>query len=230
MRLDNFVSKALGISRKESKRLISKSQLQVNHLAVNQSNWQLKESDVVEYKNQTLSVKKHRYYMLNKPVGFICSTVDEAMPSALNLLQVKHLTGLHFAGRLDADTTGLVLISDDGQWTHRVSSPKHKQSKTYRVEAAEVITANHVASLEQGILLKDSDKPTLPAKVELLNEFILRLTIYEGRYHQVKRMFAAIGNHVVNLHRESIGHIKLDTDLEIGCWRELLQSEVVLFD
>lgn len=176
-----------------------------------------------------MSFPSKRYFLLNKPKGYICSTKDEEYPSALNLLQLANTDKLHFAGRLDADTTGLVLISDDGQWTHRITSPKYKHVKVYLVLLDSHITKEMIGKFEKGVVLNDSTKPTEPAQVQVIDPNKIKLSIAEGRYHQVKRMLAAVGNHVVDLHRESIGRIKLDDSIELGKWRELDSTEIKHF-
>ncbi len=229
MRLDNLVSKALAISRNDAKKLIAKSKISVNHKTEKLSKRLVSTDDQVYFSGKPLTFPSNHYFMLNKPQGYVCSTVDESLPSAMNLLEKPPRADLHFAGRLDADTTGLVLISDDGQWTHRISSPSRKQGKTYLVELAKAVSTEQILQLEQGVLLRDSEKSTLPCKVQLIDSCQVKLTLYEGRYHQVKRMFAAVGNHVIKLHRESIGKLKLDPSLAAGHWRVLSEKEVNLF-
>ncbi len=126
------------------------------------------------------------------------------------------------------DTTGLVLITDDGQWSHRITSPKHKCDKTYRVWLADPVQADYAEKLANGIELRNEREMTLPAQMELVNadENEVLLTIHEGKYHQVKRMFAALGNKVVGLHRERVGDIVLDEALEPGEYRYLTEEEV----
>lgn len=131
---------------------------------------------------------------------------------------------LHSAGRLDLDTTGLVLLTDDGQWSHRITSPKHHCQKVYLVEVARPLTEDLIVTFNQGIKLNNEKALTKSAKLEILDKFHARLTINEGKYHQVKRMFAAVNNHVIALHREQIGNLKLDV-LE-GEYRPLTAEEV----
>jgi len=135
---------------------------------------------------------------------------------------------LHIAGRLDIDTTGLVLITDDGQWSHRITSPKHQHEKTYLIDLDTPITENQIRILTEGVQLKDEKKRSLPAKIEVITELQIKMTITEGKYHQVKRMMAAVGNHVVKLHRQQIGNIELDADLKPGEWRKLTEGEIDL--
>jgi len=228
IRLDKLVSKSLGLSRKEASKLIRSGRVSVNNAIEKSSSTNLSDSDKIEFEGKQLEAPNKRYILLNKPQGYICSTKDEEYPSTLNLIDIP-TDKLHFAGRLDADTTGLVLISDDGQWTHRITSPKHKHSKTYKVSLDEVITDEAIFKLENGVILKDSDKPTQSAKVKVINQKLIELSITEGRYHQVKRMVAAVGNHVVGLHRLAIGEISIPKDMEIGEWRKLTQVEVDCF-
>ncbi|MCW8994509.1 MAG: pseudouridine synthase, partial [Psychromonas sp.] len=130
------------------------------------------------------------------------------------------------AGRLDADTTGLTLITDDGQWSHQITSPRRKCAKRYRVTLAQPLADNAVERFKEGIQLKSENQPCLPATLIRLSETEVLLTISEGKYHQVKRMFAALGNHVISLHREQIGKIELDKNLAAGEWRYLTEDEV----
>lgn len=228
-RLDNLVAKSLQITRSQSKKLISKGGILVNGVIEKRKNSSISEGDSVEFLGKQLLPPQAVFILLNKPAGYICSTVDESLPSALNLINNQRTDNLHFAGRLDADTTGLVLITSDGSWSHRVTSPKFKLAKRYRVGLSEPITDSQIMQLENGVILKDSEIPTNPAKVTAINKSLILLSITEGRYHQVKRMLAAVKNHVTSLHREAIGDLELDSALRLGESRILTQSEVGLF-
>ena len=133
---------------------------------------------------------------------------------------------LHAAGRLDIDTTGLVLMTDDGQWSHRITSPRHHCEKTYLVELENPLEEGVAEQFAKGVQLHNEKDLTKPAVLEVITPTEVRLTISEGRYHQVKRMFAAVGNHVVGLHRERIGDITLDASLEPGEYRPLTEDEI----
>ena len=133
---------------------------------------------------------------------------------------------MHIAGRLDIDTTGLVLITTDGQWSHKITSPKKDCGKCYLVTLTDELDASLVETFAQGVELRNEDGLTKPAVLEIIDSHHARLTITEGKYHQVKRMFAAVGNKVVGLHRESVGKIVLDDDLAPGEWRYLTDEEV----
>src|SRR5690606_11265792 len=140
----------------------------------------------------------------------VCANSDSEHATVLDLLELPNKSTLQIDGRLDLDTTGLVLLTDDGQWNHRITSPKSKCTKTYLCHTAEPIPAATIAAFAAGVQLHGESKPTRPAQLELLGDSVARLKVCEGKYHQVKRMFAAVGNRIVRLHRESIGNIVLD--------------------
>jgi 16S rRNA pseudouridine516 synthase len=144
----------------------------------------------------------------------------------MSLLALDNLESLHTAGRLDIDTTGLVLITDDGAWSHRITSPKKKCGKRYRVGLADAVQEGAAAHFKQGVQLKDEAKLTRPAELKVLSPNEVLLTIHEGKYHQVKRMFAALNNRVISLHREKVGSIELDQALAEGEWRYLTEVEI----
>ncbi|MCR6555561.1 16S rRNA pseudouridine(516) synthase RsuA, partial [Aeromonas sp. CPF2-S1] len=167
--------------------------------------------------------------MLHKPEGYVCSNEDPDHATVFHLLDEPAMGKLHVVGRLDLDTTGLVLITDDGQWSHRITSPRHECAKTYHVWLADPVSEEAISLFADGIYLRNENDKTRPAELEILDEREARLTIHEGKYHQVKRMFAAIGNKVVGLHRERIGDLALDDELAPGEYRELTEEEVALF-
>jgi 16S rRNA pseudouridine516 synthase len=183
----------------------------------------------VEWQGRGIRSTGPRYFMMNKPTGVVCATVDAQHTTVLDLLDEGNLKGLHVAGRLDIDTTGLVLISDDGEWTHRITSPRHKCEKSYLVTLAESMDESLIERFAEGVERKSDEGKTKPAKLEILAPTEARLIISEGKYHQVKRMFATVGNHVMALHRERIGEVVLDDELEMGEYRPLSKDEVVLF-
>lgn len=228
VRLDKFLCDALGATRKEATKIIKSGDVTVNDEVVKSGAIKVTETCVVEWQGREIQKQGPRYIMLYKPDGFVCSHEDGFNHTAFVLLDEVKMEDLHFAGRLDVDTTGLVLITDDGQWSHRITSPKHKCAKTYRVWLADAIGDDYAEKLAQGIELRNEKEATLPASMEIIdasnNELLL--TITEGKYHQVKRMFAALGNKVDQLHRERIGNIVLDDALEPGEYRYLTQEEV----
>lgn len=164
--------------------------------------------------------------MLHKPAGCICATADGVHPTVLDLLPPAERPGLHVAGRLDLDVTGLVLLTDDGDWSHGVTAPRHKCPKTYVAELGAPIGDDALDGLRRGVRLRGEREDTRPARVERLGPARVRITVTEGRYHQVKRMFAAVGNRVTVLHRERVGRLALDPALPPGAWRALTPEEV----
>ena len=226
MRLDKYLCHSTGLTRSRAHGMIRSGQVTVNGEVMKDTSYKLPADAVVTWRDQTVQLSGKRYYMLNKPVDVVCATTDAQHRTVLDLLGGENTKGLHVAGRLDIDTTGLVLLSDDGDWTHRITSPKHECSKTYRVSLADPVDESLTGRFAEGIELRNEEKKTRPAGLEIITPTEVRLTIGEGKYHQVKRMFAAVGNKVLALHRERIGALVLDPDLEPGQWRELSKAEV----
>jgi 16S rRNA pseudouridine516 synthase len=227
MRLDKYVSSVTDYSRAEVKRLLQNGSITVNGSATKNAAQQLDtQKDIICLFDDPLRAPAPRYFMLNKPVDTICATEDSMHPTVIDLLDEPNSHQLHVAGRLDKDTTGLVLLTDDGQWSHQITSPNKHCSKTYRAELAETFTDSAKQALEEGVLLHNEKKPTRPATVNIINERCIELSIVEGKYHQVKRMLAAVGNHVNQLHRQQIGSIALDPSLDVGEYRLLTPEEV----
>ncbi|MGL5429338.1 MAG: 16S rRNA pseudouridine(516) synthase RsuA [Vibrio sp.] len=226
MRLDKFLCDALGTTRKEATQLLKCGEVTVDQVVQKSGAFKLKAMACVEWQGREITLSGPRYIMMHKPDGVVCSHEDGFNPIALTLLDEVNIQELHFAGRLDVDTTGLLLITDDGQWSHRVTSPKHKCAKTYRVWLADPIQADYPEHFTQGIELRGERELTLPAQLEVVSATEVLLTIHEGKYHQVKRMFAALGNKVIGLHRERIGQITLDEQLAPGEYRYLTEQEI----
>ncbi|MGR5094615.1 16S rRNA pseudouridine(516) synthase RsuA [Vibrio maritimus] len=226
MRLDKFLCDALGATRKEATKIIKSGDVTVDGVIQKSGAFKVTEESSVEWQDREVRMQGPRYIMLFKPDGFVCSHEDGFNHTAFMLLDEVKMENLHFAGRLDVDTTGLVLITDDGQWSHRITSPKHKCAKTYRVWLADPVQPNYQQAFEEGIELRNEKALTLPAQLEVIDNKEVLLTIHEGKYHQVKRMFAALGNKVEGLHRESVGDIVLDDLLEPGEYRYLTQEEI----
>ncbi|WP_115718733.1 16S rRNA pseudouridine(516) synthase RsuA [Gallaecimonas mangrovi] len=226
MRLDKFLADNSQYSRAQIKRLMHREEVTVNGVVVKDPSVKVSDEDNVVLEGQTMRSIGLRYFMLHKPKGYVCSTDDPEHMSVLTLLDEKDRFGLHMAGRLDLDTTGLVLLTDDGQWSHRVTSPKHDCPKRYRVWLDEPLADDVEQRFLDGVQLHGERHLTKPATLERIDDTEVLLTISEGKYHQVKRMFAAVDNKVVDLHRESIGGVALDPDLAEGEYRPLTASEV----
>ena len=169
------------------------------------------------------------YLMLHKPADFECSQKPKSHPSVYSLLPAPLRTrDVQAVGRLDQDTTGLLLFSDDGQFIHRTTSPKHEVPKVYEVTTSEAVTPTQLAQLLAGVVLDDSPEPVRALAAALTTNGVLQLTLASGKYHQVKRMLVAAGNHVQSLHRSQIGQLRMPDDLAVGQWRWLSTHELQL--
>ena len=228
MRLDKLIATSTYFSRAQAKGIIRGGKITVNGKTVKSGALKLADDDVVEYMGVPIKKPEPQFIMFNKPAGVVCAKIDEDHETVFDKLFLPRMDTLHIAGRLDIDTTGLVLITDDGQWSHRITSPKHQHEKTYLIDLDSEITENQIRILTEGVQLKDEKKRSLPAKIEVITDLQIKMTITEGKYHQVKRMMAAVGNHVVKLHRQQIGNIELDADLKPGEWRKLTEDEINL--
>lgn len=227
MRLDKFIAENTGLTRSQAAKELKAGLITVNGEIVKAGAIKISQQDAIYYDGERLEwVETGQYFMLNKPQGCVCSHDDGDYPTVFQFFDYPLSSRLHTAGRLDVDTTGLVLLTDDGKWSHRITSPKHHCEKTYLVTLADPVEDFYADKLREGILLRGEKTPTLPAELEILDDYNVNLTISEGRYHQVKRMFAALGNKVVVLHRWRIGHIVLDEQLEEGEYRTLSAEEI----
>lgn len=227
MRLDKYLSQATGISRKDIRRLMRRDEISVNGEPAHDPALHVDpETDVVCLYDEPVGAPGPRYLMVFKPEGYVSASDDPTHPTVNSLVDLPRAEQLHCCGRLDIDATGLVLLTDDGQWSHRITSPRHKLAKRYRVRTADPIDATAVQAFEEGLKLHGELKRTRPAKLEILSAREAIVELAEGRYHQVKRMFAALGNRVLTLHRDRIGNIDLDPALEPGEYRFLTESEI----
>lgn len=178
------------------------------------------------------------YILLHKPVGTECSQKPSTYPSVYTLLpaplrqrpQKGAVQGVQAVGRLDQDTSGLLLLTDDGKFIHRMSSPKHQVPKVYEVTVKHPLDDRQLQRLLEGVVLDDDPKPVRAAACEAVHSHHLHLTLTQGKYHQVKRMLAAVGNRVEALHRSRIGGLVLPADLPPGQWRWLSQTDLALID
>lgn len=230
IRLDRFLSNTTSMSRSQAQRALRDGRVTVEGETVKQGATQIAPAARVTLDGVPVAPPRPRYIMLHKPLGVVCASEDPTHRTAISLLDLPNPQGLHFAGRLDIDATGLVLITDDGQWSHRIVSPVRHCDKRYRVGLDRDPTQAEQQRLRTGLHLRGEQKPTRPAMLECSNPGEWLITLSEGRYHQVKRMFAAVGCKVVSLHRESIGLLSLDADLEAGQYRDLTVAEIGLFN
>src|SRR5690606_9700435 len=224
MRLDKYLASVTDLSRSDAKRAIKNGEVAVAGAVVGDPQFDVAADAQVTLRGRVLRTAAPRYFMLYKPEGYVCAARDRQHLTVLDLLDEDNVEDLHIAGRLDIDTTGLVLLTDDGQWSHRITSPQRDCDKTYWLQTADPIPETAVAHFERGLYLHNgkihSEKTRLkPAFLDIIDPHTARLRISEGKYHQVKRMFGAIGNAVVKLHRERVGAITLDPNLDEGQYR-----------
>ena len=227
MRLDKYICKSTKLSTAQAVELIQTGNATINDETCLFEARQVHEGDTVELHNKVLTLRAFRYLMMHKPAGYICSNKDERHPSLFNILDIDNINVLHIVGRLDMDTTGLVLITDDGRWSYNITHPGQDCSKLYRVGLSKPIAQAVIQTFKHGVMLQGAKALTLPAELTIMEEKDVRLSITQGINHQVKRMFKAVGNRVNTLHREKIGCVSLD--IEEGQWRYLTEQEVLSF-
>lgn len=231
MRLDKFVSASAKLSRRDASRAIAKGRVTVGGSVVRDGACQVKEDDAVTFDGKPLIFARYIYIMMNKPAGFITATED-ARPGervVSDLLPPEIARRVFPVGRLDRDTTGLLIFTDDGVSAHRALSPKHHVKKTYRFIASTPLTEEMIQNLEHGVDIGEKNGAgeailTAPAKINGDT-----ITITEGKFHQIKRMFFAIGSEIVSLCRIRFSGIALDPELGVGEWRYLSTEEIELF-
>jgi len=226
MRLDRFIESKLAYSAQKVRLLGAKRKILLNNVPVDNIRQRISEFCRVEVEGRLLQAREPLYLMLHKPKGCVSATHDAKNKTVLDLLALPNKAELHLAGRLDFNTTGLLLLTNDGAWSRKMTQPQRKIPKTYWVKTKDVITQEYVERFAQGMYFAFEDLTTLPAELTLLSSHSAQLTIYEGRYHQIKRMFGFFQNEVLELHRLSIGHIVLDDSLVAGNYRYLTATEV----
>lgn len=225
MRLDKCLSHLGYGSRKDVKKIIRSGEVSINGIVCKKEDTKFDENmDELMIQGVEIVYQKFVYIMLNKPQGVISATEDGLHETVLNCIQ-DTTKGLFPVGRLDIDTEGLCLITNDGQLAHELLSPKKHVDKTYYVEISNPLTKEALQEIEKGITI-DGDEKCKPAKVKQLDDHAIELTITEGKFHQVKRMMIACQSEVTYLKRISMGNLKLDEELELGQWRYLTDVEL----
>lgn len=227
--LERILSKQGFGSRKLCRIMIINEEITVNGLMCDDPSTEFElENLKFTVKGQTWEYREKSYLMMHKPSNYECSHKTQHHPTIYSLLPHPLVErGVQCIGRLDEDTTGLILISDDGQFIHRMSSPKHKVPKVYEVTCKHPILQTNIHALLSGVKLIDEDETIAALNVTQIGERIIHMTLAEGKYHQVKRMVAAISNRVEALKRIQIGELKLPDNLEIGEWRWLSDEDMI---
>ncbi|MEG0978964.1 MAG: pseudouridine synthase [Oscillospiraceae bacterium] len=231
-RLDKLITSQGTLSRLEAKKLIKSNLVRVNGAIIKKPEEKFDAEKVkIEINGKLIEFRRYVYIMLNKPKGIVSASRGKNQETVIDLVPDKLFRdGLFPAGRLDSDTTGFVLITDDGDFAHQILSPKSHVKKTYVATLAEPISEEKVEMLESGIKLADGTE-CMSAEIEMIDtetQRVVQIKICEGKYHQIKRMFAAVGNKVTELKRVAMGDLQLDTNLELGKCREITKEELKL--
>lgn len=233
-RLDKYLADAGIGTRSEIKTYIKKGFVSVNNIPAGKPDIKINsETDIIQFQDQVIQLSDYEYYLLNKPAGYVSATKDNTAPTVMSLIQSRR-QDLFPVGRLDKDTEGLLLITNDGELSHRLLSPKRHVDKTYYAIIEGIVTSKDVAAFEKGLVIGDTDlNIALPARLTILktdnsekNLSYIEVTIQEGKFHQVKRMFQAIGKKVTYLQRISFGSLVLPKDLAPGDYRMLTKEEI----
>lgn len=225
MRLDKYLSEAGSGSRSEVKKIISKGLVTINDIIIKDAKTNVTETDIIKVSGNLVNYEQFVYYMLNKPQGVISASKDEIDKTTRDLISEYSKDDLFNVGRLDKDTEGIILLTNDGLLSHQLLSPKYHVDKTYLVQFRGQFLESYKSQFEAGLVLKDGSI-CLPAKLTLLSTNEALLTLKEGKYHQVKRMFGSLNMRVTNLKRITFGPLKLDPSLQPGQYRKLTLSEI----
>lgn len=227
-RIDKIISNNTLYSRSEVKKLIKSNKIKVNDIVINKSEFKVDISkDIITIDGEKLKIKGNIYLVLNKPKGYISATEDKHMKTILDLVSKDYGDrNLFPIGRLDKDTTGLIILTDDGAFLHDIVSPKKEHRKIYKAVIDIPVNDEMITGFEEGVELNDGK--CKPSKLEKLGKYEALITLTEGRYHQIKRMFGCFGAKVVELERIQIGNFALPEELKLGEYRELSKRELDL--
>ena len=224
-RIDKIIAAQTEYSRKDVKKMISQKKIEVDGKIIKSADEKIKENAVIKINGKELNIKKNIYLILNKPKGYISATEDKNMKTVLDLVPEKYQHRELFpAGRLDKDTTGMMIITDDGKFAHNILSPKKHIKKRYNVTIDIPVTKEMITGFERGIQLNDGE--CKKALLEITGEYTADVTITEGRYHQIKRMFGCYGAKVIELNRVQMGEFILPSNLKLGQCREITEKEI----
>ena len=225
-RLDRFLCKALQLSKKQVRALLITEQINVDGKPAKQMDLQIDEFSHIQYKSEDLQKRQPIYLMLNKPIGVVSATKDDEHSTALDLIEHPLKQELHIAGRLDLNSSGLLLLTNDSRWSSYLMSPETKVDKVYQVELNNPVDESYIEGFNKGFYFEFENITTQPAKLEIISEHKVLVTLKEGKYHQIKRMFGRYRNPVKSLHRISIGEFNLQENLAPGEWSCIDQSEI----
>lgn len=225
-RLDHFISVQLGINRRDVKPLLAQGRLLIDGSPAVDVRQFIDEFTRVSLDGRDLQAKKPAYIMLNKPAGVVSATKDEKHTTVIDLLSESAPADLHIVGRLDFNSTGLVLLTNDGRWSRALTTPETKVPKVYRVQLGNPLNDDYIKAFAEGMYFSFENITTRPVQLKIIDDYTAEVTLVEGRYHQIKRMFGRFRNPVIDLHRCAIGSLQLDLDLNAGESRDLTEQEV----
>lgn len=232
-RLDRFLSAKLGINRGDVRLMLAKKQVLVDGIVATDIQQQINSFTHVALIDQeggesfkVVQDNQPQYWMMNKPIGVVSATTDDQHKTVMDLMPIPDANELHIAGRLDLNSSGLLLLTNDGRWSRALSEPKADVGKCYRVELEKPLTKDYIQAFSEGMYFSFEDITTRPVELTIISDYVAELRLVEGRYHQIKRMFGRFRNPVLALHRISIGNVLLDEALAPGQSRPLTELEV----
>ena len=225
-RLDKFLASALSLGKRDVKVLLAQKKVHVDDNVINDGAYQINKFSQIKVNGTSLQNQQPAYIMLNKPIGVVSATKDNIHKTVLDLLTDPEKSDLHIVGRLDLNTSGLLLLTNDSRWSERLTLPESKVPKTYQVTLQNKLTSDYIDAFQQGMYFEFEDIITQPADLTLVSDYVAQVILMEGKYHQIKRMFGRFRNPVVKLHRSQIGALLLDDTLKAGQSRHLTISEV----
>lgn len=226
IRLDRFISRYAEINRRDVRLLLAAGRIKVDGSPATAINQVIDDFSHVMLDGSVIQEKTPVYVMMNKPAGVVSATKDDKHRTVVDCLDRPDRNDLHIVGRLDFNSTGLLLLTNDGRWSRQLTRAENEVAKLYRVTLEKPVGPEYISAFEKGMYFPFEGIHTRPAKLNIISDHLVEVSLVEGRYHQIKRMFGRFQNQVLTLHRLAIGHINLDAELAQGESRELLDDEV----
>lgn len=227
-RLDRFISQHMGINRKDVRFILAQKRVHVDNKIATDINQLIGQFTSVTLDKIIIRQQQAIYLMLHKPAGFVSATKDQKHKTVIDLIDQTFAKSLHIVGRLDFNSTGLLLLTNDGRWSRALTSPGSEVTKTYHVTVQHPLNESYRQAFAKGFYFKFEDITTQAAQLEIVDAYNAVVHLTEGRYHQIKRMFGYFNNPVLRLHRVAIGNISLDKQLTVGAYRLLTPDEIKL--
>lgn len=229
-RLDKLLSQHCNVSKGDVRLMLAQKRVLVDGKVAEDIGMRVNKFSQVTLDDALIYGQQAYYIMLHKPVGVVCATIDKQHKTVIDLLDYEFKHELHIVGRLDLNTSGLVLLTNDSRWSEAITSPDKKVEKVYQVTLQNELTQEYIQAFSEGMYFGFEDIITKPAKLEIIDKNIAEVRLTEGKYHQIKRMFGRFRNPVIKLHRSQIGEIFLDSTLSIGESRKLTAAEITAFN